>query len=73
MHFRVGLGTKASAWRAADPGFDSRLRRGDFSRSSHTSDFKIGTPVAILPGVIESALGLVGLVSVYCYWVKQKV
>ena len=26
-----------------------RLRR-DFSGSSHTSDFKIGTPVATLPG-----------------------
>ena len=32
-----------------DPGFESRLRR-DFSRSSHTSDFKIGAPVATLPG-----------------------
>ena len=32
------------------PGFDSRLRRGSFSRSGHTSDFKIGTPVATLPG-----------------------
>ena len=29
---------------------DSRLRRGKFSGSSHTSDFKIGTPVASLPG-----------------------
>ena len=40
---------KASASGAEDPGFESRLRR-DFSGSSHTSDFKIGTPVAILPG-----------------------
>ena len=30
-------------------GFESRLRR-DFSGSSHTNDFKIGTPVATLPG-----------------------
>ena len=30
-------------------GFESRLRR-DFSRSSHTSDLQIGTPVASLPG-----------------------
>ena len=30
-------------------GFESRLQR-DFSRSSHTSDLKIGTPVATLPG-----------------------
>ena len=44
-----GLVVKASASRAEDPAFESRLRR-DFSGSSHTSDFKIGTPVAILPG-----------------------
>ena len=44
-----GLVVKASASGAEDPGFESRLRR-DFSGSSHTSDFKIGTPVAILPG-----------------------
>ena len=35
--------------RVEDPGFNSYLRQ-DFSRSSHTSDFKIGTPVATLPG-----------------------
>ena len=40
---------KAPASRAEDPGFKSRLRR-DFLRSSHTSDLKIGTPVATLPG-----------------------
>ena len=40
---------KASASGAEDPGFESRLSR-DFSGSSHTSDFKIGTPVATLPG-----------------------
>ena len=39
----------ASASAAEDPGFESRLRR-DFSGSSHTSDLKIGTPVATLPG-----------------------
>ena len=49
---------------------------GIFSGSSHTSDFKIGTPVAIpcqAPGVIGSALGLVGPVSVYRDWVRWKV
>ena len=56
---------KASASGAKDPGFESRLRR-NFSGSSHTSDLKIGTPVATLPSIIESALGLVGPVSVYC-------
>ena len=45
----VGLVVKASALGAEDPGFESRLRR-DFSGSSHTSDLKIGTPVATLPG-----------------------
>ena len=45
----VGLVVKASTSGAEDQGFESRLRR-DFSGSSHTSDFKIGTPVATLPG-----------------------
>ena len=42
-----------------------------FSGSRHTGDLKLGTPVAILPppGVIGSALGLVGPLSVYCDWV----
>ena len=45
----VGLVVKASASRAEDPVFESHLRR-NFSGSSHTSDLKIGTPVATLPG-----------------------
>ena len=44
-----GLVVMASASRAEDPGFESRLCR-DFSGSSHTSDSKIDTPVATLPG-----------------------
>ena len=49
-HDRLGgLVVKVSASRAEGPGFESRLRR-DFSGSSHTSDLKIGTPVATLPG-----------------------
>ena len=44
----AGPVVKASASGADDPGFESHLRR-DFSGSSHTSDFKIGTPVATLP------------------------
>ena len=40
---------KVSASRAEGPGFKSRLRR-DFFGLSHTSDLKIGTPVAALPG-----------------------
>ena len=41
---------KASASRAADRRFDSRFLRGDISGWSHTTDLKIGTPVATLPG-----------------------
>ena len=60
---------KSSASRAEDPGFDSCLRR-DFSGSSHTGDLKLALqwlPCQV-PGVIGSALGLVGSVSVYCDW-----
>ena len=64
---------KASASRAEDPGFDSSLGR-IFAGTSHTSDLKIGTPVAALaPGVIGSVPGLVGPVSVYCDWMRWKV
>ena len=45
----AGLVVKASALGAKDPGLEYHLRR-DFSGSSHASDFKIGTPVATLPG-----------------------
>ena len=61
---------KASTSRAEDPRFESCLRQV-FSGSSHTSDFKIGT--LVVPGVIGSGLGLVGLVSVYCDWVRWKI
>ena len=51
MHYRLAdLVVKTSASGAEDPGFESRLQR-DFSRSSHTRDFKIATPLATLPGV----------------------
>ena len=65
---------KASISGAKDTGYESRWRR-DFWGSSHTSDLKIGTPVAACqaPGVIGSVLGLVGLGSVYCDWVRWKV
>ena len=45
----AGQMVKASASRAEDPGLESHLRQ-DFSGSYHTSDLKIGTPVATLPG-----------------------
>ena len=48
INLLVGLVVKASASRAEDPGFESRLRR-DLFGWSHTSDLKIGTPMATLP------------------------
>ena len=45
----ASLVVKASASGVEDQRFESRLRR-DFSGSSHTSDFKIGTAVTTLPG-----------------------
>ena len=66
----LGLVVKVSVSRAEDPGFDFCWRFGDFSGSSHTSNFKIDTSVATLPGVIGSALGQVGPVSVYHDWVR---
>ena len=45
----VGLVVKASTSREQDPVFESRLQQ-DFSGLCHTSDLKIGTPVATLPG-----------------------
>ena len=67
----VGLLVKASASRAEDPGLESRLRQ-DFSWSSHTSDFKIGTPVATLPGAWRYRVspGTGWPVSAYCDWVR---
>ena len=62
---------KASALRAEDPGFESRLRQ-EFSRSSHTGDLKIALrwlPCQV-PGIVGSALGLVGPVIVYCDWAR---
>ena len=64
---------KASASRAEDPGFESRLRP-DFFGVEYVIPV---TPKLALqwipcqaPGVIGSALGLVGPVSVYCEWVR---
>ena len=46
----VGLVVKVATSRVEDLAFDSCLRCVDFSGSSHTSDLKVGTPVATLPG-----------------------
>ena len=53
----VGLVAKASALRPADLGLDSCFFLGNFSRSSHSSVFKIGTPVAALPGAWHYRVG----------------
>ena len=67
-HRLCGLMVKASAQRLEDPGLESRLRR-DFSGLSQTSDLKIGTPVATLPGVwryrVSAGTGRPG-VSILC-------
>ena len=71
----VGLVVKASASRAEDPGFESRLRR-DFVRGRVipvTQKLALQWLPWQAPGVIGSALGLVGPVSVYCDRVRQKV
>ena len=52
----IGLVVKVSASRGADPGFDSHLYQ-DFSGSIHTSDLKIGTPVATLSGAWHYRIG----------------
>ena len=49
IHRLVGLVVKASASRTKVPGSNPACA-GIFSGSSHTSDLKIGTPVATLPG-----------------------
>ena len=54
--YLVGLVVKASATRAEDLGFQSHLRQ-DFSRLSHTSDLKIGTPVVALSGAWHCRVG----------------
>ena len=72
---RPVLVVKPSSSRAEDPGFDSRLRREDFSRSSHTSDVSLTLQClpCQVPGDTGSALGLVGPMSIYCHWVRWKV
>ena len=60
----VGLMVKAST------PIDSRFPVGIFSGPSHTSDLRIGTPVAALPGAVGSALGLAGPMSADCDCVR---
>ena len=65
----LGLVVKASASRAANPELYSRLRCGGRLIPVTKTN---GTPMLPRksPGVLGSALGLVGPVSVYCNWVR---
>ena len=68
----VGLVVKASASRAEDPGFDSRLRR-DFSGVESYQRLKNWHSSCDPPDVIGPVLGMVGPMSVYRDWVGWKV
>ena len=57
VYRHIGLVVKPSVSRAADLGFDSRFLHVDFSGLSHTSDLRIGTPVA---GYLAKCLALYG-------------
>ena len=68
----LDLVVKASASRAEDPGFESRLRR-DFFRDRVipvTQKLAFQWLPCQAAGVLGSVLGLVGPVSVYCDWVR---
>ena len=66
---------KASASRAEDLGFESRLRWDFFLGQliPVTSKLALHWLPCQAPGVVGSVLGLVGSVSVYCDWVRWKV
>ena len=64
MTASLGLVVKASAPRAEDPGFDSRLHGRIFQVDS--LKLALHWLPCQAPGVIGSALGVVGPVSVFC-------
>ena len=69
----VGLVVKASAARTEDPRFKS-VGAGIFPGPSHTSDLKIGTPVATLPGAWSHRVSAgTGQPGVSILWVRWKV
>ena len=65
---------EASASRAEDPGFESRLRR-DYSGVviPVTLKWALQWLPCQAPGIKGLVIGLVGPVSVYCDWVRWKV
>ena len=68
----VGLVVKVSASRAEGPGFESRWSRDFFGGRviPVTKKLALQWLPCQAPGVIGSALELVGPVSVYCDWVR---
>ena len=66
---------KASATRAEDPEFESRLRHDFFGSRviPVTSKSALQWLPCQAPGVLGSVLGLVGAASVCCDWVRWKV
>ena len=78
FHRLVGLVVKASAPRAEDPGFESRLRWDFFSGSSHTSDlpgawrYRVSAGTG-RPGVIVMCLGeMDSLICNFCLSVAAR-
>ena len=69
-HCLIGLGVRASASKAADLGSIPPLRFRSFSGSSHTSDFKISTANATLPGTWYFRAGT-GWSSVSILWLGE--
>ena len=59
-----GLVVARAADQSSNPAVGVDLFMGD------TGEQNIGTPVAVLPGVIGSLLRLVGQVSVDCDWMR---
>ena len=74
FHCLDGIVVKASASGAEDPGSNLSCA-GIFPGSSHTSDLKIGTPVATLTGAwhyrVSAGTGRPGFI--FCDWVRYKV
>ena len=66
----VGLVVKSVHHESGRPGFDSRLRRGSFSKWNHTSNFKIGTPVVTLPGAWRHRVSVGTGQPVNCDWLR---
>ena len=64
----AGLVVKVSASGAEDPGFESRFFPGQVIPV--TSKLALQCQPCQAHGIVGSALGLVGPVSVYCNWVR---